>query len=391
MDGDLVKVAFFGRVMKTNVVDDTVDVKKAGGNNEVIKIPSSLLIPAKLFVVGDCVECNYRGKGKWYTGKILKVIESNDDILYDILYDDGDQEPNLSCSHVRIHVPDKERSIDVEMLKVGMSLESRYKGKSKYYAAKIRAIHEDSTVDLHYYGKYTQQKRCFYPRFSPLLMNHHHHHHHHHHQRKYLVVIKLHLELSLIAIPNSHTIQQNPNLILNLNPQPDGEHESHVHVGMLRRVLSGLSIASELGVLHNDDQSPPRLKSTLSTEIGNQPQPSVAAGGSSSSVAKTPQSHQMFADGQRIECYYQTSKSWIEGVISGYHEDDGTYNLDFNVSTDVDKNNTAMTDQPIHSVSERTATSSGQEIVPPPRLDKKHLYHVPISRIRKITFQEGDR
>ena len=167
----LVKVGFLGRIMKTNV-DNTVDVKKVGGNNEIITVPSSFLVPTKLFVIGDRVECNYQGKGKWYTGKVLKVTEANDDILYDILYDDGDQEHNLSCSQVRIHVPDKERCINVDMLKIGMPLESRYKGKSRYYAAKIRAIHEDGTVDLHYVGKYI---KVAFTLISCLSDQHHHH------------------------------------------------------------------------------------------------------------------------------------------------------------------------------------------------------------------------
>ena len=128
-------------------------MKNVGGDKEIVKLPSALLTPAKLFVVGDKVECNYRGKGKWYTGKVLKV-NTDDGILYDILYDDGDQELNLSCDHVRTHVPDEERLVNAAMLKVGMSLESRFKGKSRYYAAKIRQIHDDGTVDLHYFGKY---------------------------------------------------------------------------------------------------------------------------------------------------------------------------------------------------------------------------------------------
>ena len=156
---------------------------------------------------------------------------------------------------------------------------------------------------------------------------------------------------------------------------------------MLRRVLSGLSISitSEADVVNNDgtrDPSPPKVKPTISAELGKQPQPSVAAGGSSSFIipSSSTSSHQMFADRERIECYHQTSKSWLEGVISGYHEDDGTYNLEFDLSSFY----VATTDQP--EVLEETATSSSAV-----RLDKRFFYRIPISRIRKITYQEGDR
>ena len=44
----------------------------------------------------------------------------------------------------------------------------------------------------------------------------------------------------------------------------------------------------------------------------------------------------------------------------------------------------ATTDQP--EVLEETATSSSAV-----RLDKRFFYRIPISRIRKITYQEGDR
>ena len=202
---------------------------------------------------------------------------------------------------------------------------------------------------------------------------------------------------------------------------PDGEQESHVPVGLLRRVLSGLSIVPGVGSPNTDgrsDQSPPKLKSTISSEMRNQPQPSVAAGGSSSTTPTTtmphPQSHQMFADGQRIECFHQTSKSWIEGVVSGYHEDDGTYNLEVDINTFFDKSNAVTTEKSAHPVSEASeilsAASSAATVATatasvsahsssqtptrrstPLRIDKKHLYHIPISRIRKITFQEGER
>ena len=38
---------------------------------------------------GDRVEARYRGKSKWYKGKITRV---NSDDTYDIEYDDGDTE-----------------------------------------------------------------------------------------------------------------------------------------------------------------------------------------------------------------------------------------------------------------------------------------------------------
>ena len=47
---------------------------------------------------GDRVEARYRGKSKWYKGKIMRV---NVDGTYDIEYDDGDVERRVRKSLVR--------------------------------------------------------------------------------------------------------------------------------------------------------------------------------------------------------------------------------------------------------------------------------------------------
>jgi hypothetical protein len=48
---------------------------------------------------GDKVEANYRGKGKWYPGKVSRVRLNG---TYDIAYDDGEREPGLAPSLVRL-------------------------------------------------------------------------------------------------------------------------------------------------------------------------------------------------------------------------------------------------------------------------------------------------
>ena len=47
---------------------------------------------------GDKVTANYKGKGKWYRGKIAMV---NRDGTFRVEYDDGDKELRVSARNVR--------------------------------------------------------------------------------------------------------------------------------------------------------------------------------------------------------------------------------------------------------------------------------------------------
>ena len=52
---------------------------------------------AETFAVGDVVEANYGGEGHWYPGRIA----SFDSGSYEIAYDDGESESNVSLANVR--------------------------------------------------------------------------------------------------------------------------------------------------------------------------------------------------------------------------------------------------------------------------------------------------
>jgi hypothetical protein len=51
------------------------------------------------FSVGDAVECNYKGEGKWYPGKVVIA----DGGKYDILFDDGDSENGVDAGRLRMN------------------------------------------------------------------------------------------------------------------------------------------------------------------------------------------------------------------------------------------------------------------------------------------------
>jgi hypothetical protein len=94
------------------------------------------------------VEANYRGKGRYYTGKIAK---ENRDGTFDVDYDDGEFEGRVE--------PENIRSLEKGgggggggggKLEVGMKVEANYRGKGRYYTGKIAKENRDGTFDIDY-------------------------------------------------------------------------------------------------------------------------------------------------------------------------------------------------------------------------------------------------
>lgn len=115
--------------------------------------------------VGDTVEAKYRGKNKYIPGKITR---KRYDGSYDILYSDGERElcvsKDLIRTDSRFKQQDKERENDMKSppkeqkqlnkevaeLRVGDSVEAKYRGKNKYYTGKITRKRFDGSYDINY-------------------------------------------------------------------------------------------------------------------------------------------------------------------------------------------------------------------------------------------------
>merc|ERR1719181_787372 len=95
---------------------------------------------------GDKIEARYRGKSKYYPGRISR---DRGDGLYDIGYDDGDREMGV-------------READIEAqdgggggggagtLKAGDKVEANFKGKGRYYPGIIGRDRGDGSYDIDY-------------------------------------------------------------------------------------------------------------------------------------------------------------------------------------------------------------------------------------------------
>ncbi len=83
--------------------------------------------------VGSKVEGNYKGKGRWYTGQITVV---RNDGTFDIVYDDGESEQNVSKDMVR----EFGNIANLSGLEIGAKVEVNYKGSGQYYPGVISKI-----------------------------------------------------------------------------------------------------------------------------------------------------------------------------------------------------------------------------------------------------------
>ena len=93
------------------------------------------------YSVGDVVEANYGGKGKWYPGKIASA---NSNGTFDIEYDDGDSERGVTENRVR-------RSGGGGSFQQGDKVEGNFGGKGQWYPGVVQAVHESNgTYDIRY-------------------------------------------------------------------------------------------------------------------------------------------------------------------------------------------------------------------------------------------------
>ena len=162
--------------------------RELGVTKELIKAKneSSETIPkidSENFKVGDIIEARYRGKNKFYPGKITRYHSGR----YDILYDDGEQESDVSSDLIRIKDisqrcfspkmlnsskkesrADDSRAVLLEDMNdsskmsdtavrdreftVGDRVECRYNGstQSEYYPGMIAKAHSNGKYDIHY-------------------------------------------------------------------------------------------------------------------------------------------------------------------------------------------------------------------------------------------------
>jgi hypothetical protein len=87
--------------------------------------------------VGDAVEGNYKGRGKWYPAKIAKVVRAG---MYNLDYDDGETEASVEQARVR---PKGTGSSSASLVQVGMRVSAQYRGKGLWLPGELARITGD--------------------------------------------------------------------------------------------------------------------------------------------------------------------------------------------------------------------------------------------------------
>ncbi|KAJ1454616.1 hypothetical protein M885DRAFT_426362, partial [Pelagophyceae sp. CCMP2097] len=97
------------------------------------------------FTEGDKVEARYKGKDKYYPGRVARVrIEGT----IDVDYDDGETEKGVAADLVK--PVGGGGKADERKLEVDDKVEARYKGEAKYYPGVIARAHINGMFDVDY-------------------------------------------------------------------------------------------------------------------------------------------------------------------------------------------------------------------------------------------------
>ena len=100
-----------------------------------------------LFTEGTKIEASYRGKGKYYAGKIAR---DNKDGTYDVDYDDSEKETKVEEKLIRLLGGVPTTPAVAIRLAEGNKIEANYHGNGKYYPGKIARDNKDGTYDVDY-------------------------------------------------------------------------------------------------------------------------------------------------------------------------------------------------------------------------------------------------
>ena len=133
--------------------DGTVDVKYDDGDREAGVPPRRCRKRgggggAGALREGDEVEADYRGRGKFYAGKITR---DRRDGTYDVRYDDGDAETRVAARLIRRKGQARARDEGQDARwRAGQRCEGRFRGGERWHAAEVRRVHSDGSLDLRY-------------------------------------------------------------------------------------------------------------------------------------------------------------------------------------------------------------------------------------------------
>lgn len=102
-------------------------------------------VPAAKYSVGDKVEAKWKG-GSFYKGTITAVSASK---TYDVSYDDGDKESAVKEENIKLQVAPTPAAAAV-VFKVGDKVEAHWKGGQTWWKGSIAKVNADGTYNINY-------------------------------------------------------------------------------------------------------------------------------------------------------------------------------------------------------------------------------------------------
>lgn len=104
--------------------------------------------PPLKFLLYDRIEGRFGGKDKWYAGEICKI---NDNGTYNIQYDDGDIEYDVTSEYIRlVNNSNRDWSTSKSSYSLYDRIECRYRGREKWFLGEISSVNKDGTYNIKY-------------------------------------------------------------------------------------------------------------------------------------------------------------------------------------------------------------------------------------------------
>ena len=115
-------------------------VRAIGGGSTLLRSESPPARKPVRLGEGDKVEANFRGRGKWYPGRISR---DRGDGTYDVAYDDGESEMRVGAELIRSKALEGSLRMSAEQkprIEEGSKVEANYRGKGKWYPGRVKQI-----------------------------------------------------------------------------------------------------------------------------------------------------------------------------------------------------------------------------------------------------------
>ncbi|GMI22795.1 hypothetical protein TeGR_g14200, partial [Tetraparma gracilis] len=147
-----------GKVAKVNS-DGTINVDFDDGDKDKFVEPASFKLEGGggddsdtggggELEIGSKVEARYKGKSKYYPGKISRVRSNG---TYDVAYDDGEKEMGIEKEMIKlVGGSSPKKSPRGSKPKVGQKCTAQFKGKGRFYPGKVAKVNSDGTINVEF-------------------------------------------------------------------------------------------------------------------------------------------------------------------------------------------------------------------------------------------------